>query len=41
MSALIAFAAALVSLRLAAELARRARRSGGSRELVAWAASPQ
>jgi hypothetical protein len=36
MNALLAFAAALVSLRLAAELARRARRRR-SPELVAWA----
>jgi hypothetical protein len=36
MNALLAFAAALVSLRLAAELARRARRRP-SPELVAWA----
>jgi hypothetical protein len=40
MSALLSFAAALVSLRLAAELVRRARRSGQpAPELVAWAAS--
>jgi hypothetical protein len=38
MNALLAFAAALVSLRLAAELARRAR-ARPAQELVAWAAS--
>ncbi len=38
MNALLAFAAALVSLRLAAELARRARRRPAP-ELVAWVAS--
>jgi hypothetical protein len=38
MNALLAFAAALVSLRLAAELARRAR-ARPAPELVAWAAS--
>ena len=40
MSALLSFAAALVSLRLAAELVRRARRSSvPAPELLAWAAS--
>ncbi len=40
MSALLSFGAALVSLRLAAELARRARRSTPpSRELAAWSAA--
>jgi hypothetical protein len=40
MSALLSFAAALVSLRLAAELVRRARRAAGAApELLAWAAS--
>jgi hypothetical protein len=40
MSALLAFAAGLVSLRLAAELARRAYRAvPPSRELVAWSAA--
>src|SRR5262245_19262572 len=40
MSALLSFAAALVSLRLAAELVRRARRSADpAPELLVWAAS--
>jgi hypothetical protein len=39
MGALLSFAAALVSLRLAAELVRRARRAPGQAELWAWAAS--
>src|SRR5262249_2899764 len=38
MNAVVAFAAALVSLRLAAELSRRAR-AGPAPELVAWAVS--
>jgi hypothetical protein len=37
MSALLAFVAALVSLRLAAELWRRARVAGGAADLTAWA----
>ena len=37
MSAVLAFAAALVSLRLAAELARRARAASEAPELTAWA----